>query len=102
MRLCLRCSIYQTSPVVCQNTFMKIKSLLTCFLFFAGIHANSQCERTMLVLSPSFHKYGKGNLGVGVELGLLPAASKSFLTVKGTLFTQTVSYEATNYKGKAE
>ena len=85
-----------------QNTFMKTKPLLISFLVFAGINANSQCERNMLVLSPSFYKYGKGNLGVGVELGFLPAASKSFLTLKGTLFSKTVSHEATNYKGKTE
>ena len=43
-----------------------------------------------------------GEVVVTLVAYLITSASKSFLTLKGTLFTKTVSHEATNYKGKTE
>ena len=50
--------------------------------------AYSQKKEPELIVSPSFYKYAGHKLGVGAELGFLPVASKSFVTLKANLSTK--------------
>lgn len=72
-------------------------SLFVCFLLLFSFSSKSQCKTNYAVLSPSFYKYAKGDVGVGVEAGMLPVNAKGFLTLKANLWQTTYS-AANNYK----
>ena len=83
-------------------TIMKLQLTLAAFTLLMVQTAIAQCERTMLIVSPSFYKYAGHKLGVGAELGFLPVASKSFVTLKANLSTKEIAYQTSNYKGQTE
>lgn len=81
---------------------MNRKTTLIIVLALLFQFANAQCDRNYFVLSPSFYKYSHGNLGVSVEAGMLPVASKTYVTLKTNIWTANHSYQAMNYKGQQE
>lgn len=72
-----------------------------CLLFLlTALLAQSQCSQNLFVLSPSVGKAAGSSLSVNLEAGFSPSLSKSYVSAKSSLWSETKTVFYTNGKGE--
>lgn len=77
-----------------------MKTLLFPILLLAANLLQAQCTKNYFVLSPAVGKLAGTGVSVNVEAGLVPYLSKSYVSVKSSLWTQRSTFQYTNSKGE--